>query len=261
MVKYRCPVCGKPVLPSFKFCKSCGARLPKDLFERQRKTHRLHSTSMRQSDSNDKKEKPTKATFEPIDDSVVHALAVKGRLNIIDKEIEEILDEIENLHERVKVGLIPKKDAKERVNDLEKRFVEIKLEKKKLSKGGTEIPIFTLIKTKEEAKERLEKLEKLKHDKSISEKTYKKMKNEYQDEISDKERSISQEIVKMERWKEQLKDDLASKRETLETLFVRKSTGELDQDEYHEKQQDLTEEIKNYEAALEELKKLLEKIS
>ena len=64
----------------------------------------------------------------------------------------------------------------------------------------------------------------------------------------------------MERWKDQLKKQLAQKRETLETLFVRKSTGELTEDEYNKERAELSEEIKNWEAALEELQKTLKKL-
>lgn len=255
MVEYRCPVCGKPVLPNFKFCKSCGARLPKDLFKPKKVEEDIHASSI-----TIKKEIESSSSIEPIDSEIVHALAIKGRLIIIDKEMEEILEEIENLEERVKVGLIPKEDAKERVSELNKRFVEIKLEKKKVAKGTVTIPIFDLMEKRDQTKERLIKLEGLKREKSISEKTYDKMKQEYEGTISSAAKEISQELVKMEHWKDQLKNDLAQKRELLETLFVRKSTGELSEDEYNEKRDDLTEEIKNWEAAYEELKKTLKKL-
>ena len=254
MVDHRCPVCGKPVLPNFKFCKACGARLPKEIFKAQKRPKEIHSESM----SSDFGADPM--AIEGIDREIVHALAIKGKLVIIDKEMEEILEEIENLEERVKVGLIPKEDAKSRVTELNKRFVEIKIEKKKTTKGGTNIPIFDLIDKKEQAKERLDKLEGLKKDKSISEKTYDKMRREYKDTIKHSEGDITQEIIKMEHWKDQLKRELAAKRELLETLFVRKSTGELDEKEYEEEKEELSEEIKDWEAAYEELHKTLKKL-
>ncbi|NHJ03223.1 MAG: hypothetical protein EAX90_00195 [Candidatus Heimdallarchaeota archaeon] len=255
MVENRCPVCGKPVLPNFKFCKSCGARLPKDLFKKKEPVEEIHSSSI-----SIKEEIESASAVEPIDPEIVHALAVKGRLIIIDKEMEEILEEIENLEERVKVGLIPKEDAKERVNELNKRFVEIKLEKKKTEKGSVTIPIFELMSSRDQTKDRLTKLEGLKRDKSISQKTYEKMKQEYEDTIANAEKQITQELIKMERWKDQLNKELSEKRELLETLFVRKSTGELSEDDYNERRDDLTEEIKNWEAAYEELKKTLKKL-
>lgn len=258
MVEYRCPTCGKPVLPNFRFCKSCGARLPKDLFRKKEKQNNrpssMHSSTMHSD------EKSSSQEIEPIDPAIVHALAVKGRLKIIDQEMEEILEEIENLEERVKVELVPKEDAKERVNELNKRFVELKISKKKISKGGASIPIFELIDRKETAKERLSKLEDLRKEKSISQKTYEKMNREYKESIADAEEKITHEIVKMEYWKDQLVKELQEKRDTLETLFVRKSTGELTEEEYNEEKEDLTEKIKNWEAAIEELKKLLRKL-
>jgi chromosome segregation ATPase len=256
MVEHRCPVCGKPVLQTFKFCKSCGARLPKDLFKKESKDRSddFHSESIQ----------PVSGSSEPeetaMDPEIVHALAVKGRLLIIDKEMEEILEEIENLEERVKVGLVPKEDAKKRVADLNKRFVEIKIEKKNLAKGSSSIPIFDLIERKEQSQDRLEKLDGLKKDKSISDKTYEKMKREYKEAISSAESEITQELVRMERWKHLLKKELAEKRESLETLFVRKSTGEISDKEYDKEREDLAEDIKNWEAALEELKKTLRKL-
>ncbi|MFW9921733.1 MAG: zinc ribbon domain-containing protein [Candidatus Thorarchaeota archaeon] len=261
MVEYRCPICGKPVLPNFKFCKSCGARMPNELFEKKEPSHsqsirEIHSSSIINEDI-----VGSSVEAEPIDSEIVYALAIKGRLLLIDKEMEEILEEIENLEERVKVGLIPKEDAKGRVNELNKRFVEIKLEKKKVSKGSMNIPIFDLMDTRDQNKERLSKLEGLKRDKSISPKTYDKMKQEYEDSITDSEKQISQELIKMEKWKDQLKKDLADKRELLETLFVRKSTGEISESEYNEQRTDLSEEIKNWEAALEELTKTLKKLT
>ncbi|NHJ87147.1 MAG: hypothetical protein FK734_16910 [Asgard group archaeon] len=257
MVEYRCPICGKPVLPNFKFCKSCGARLPKDMFKQQELVVKdIHSASISDQSFSSKTD-----DVEPIDPEIVFSLAIKGRLVIIDKEMEEILEEIENLEERVKVGLIPKEDAKDRVNELNKRFVEIKLEKKNLNKKGVPIPIFELLEKKDSSKERLDKLEGLKKDKSISEKTYEKMKREYKTAISEAETQITQELVKMEIWKAQLKKDLDAKRELLETLFVRKSTGELSEDEYNREREDLTEEIKNWEAAHEELTKTLKKLT
>ena len=255
MVDYRCSVCGKPVLPNFKFCKACGARLPKEIFKATKKpSSDFHSESM----SSDFGADPI--AIEGIDTEIVHALAIKGRLIIIDKEMEEILEEIENLEERVKVGLIPKEDAKSRVKELNKRFVEIKIEKKKITKGGVNIPIFDLIDKKKQAKERLGKLEGLKKDKQISEKTYEKMRREYKDTIKSSERDITQEIIKMEHWKDQLKKELTAKRELLETLFVRKSTGELSEEEYEKEKEELSEEIKNWEAAFEELQKTLKKL-
>jgi len=258
MVEYRCPVCGKPVLPNFKFCKSCGARLSKSVFQKKREPEsqrEIHSSSMSFGSEVDES-----AEAVVIDQEIVHALAIKGRLVIIDREMEEILEEIENLEERVKVGLIPKEDAKERVTDLNKRFVEIKLDKKKLEKGSAQIPIFDLMQRKDESKDRLSKLEGLKKDKSISQKTYEKMKREYENTISESEKQITQELITMERWKDQLKKELTEKRELLETLFVRKSTGELSEDEYNEEREDLSEDIKNWEAAYEELKKTLKKL-
>ena len=255
MVEHRCPVCGKPVLPNFKFCKSCGARLPKSLFKEKKREEDIHSSSI-----SIKQEIESAQEYEPIDPEIVHALAVKGHLIIIDKEMEEILEEIENLEERVKVGLVPKEDAKGRVTELNKRFVEIKLEKKKITKGGSQIPIFDLMDKKDKAKERLSKLEGLKKEKSISQKTYEKMKQEYEVAIKDSDKQITQEFIKMEKWKDQLKKELAEKRELLETLFVRKSTGELSEDEYNEEKATLTDEIKDWEAAFEELSKTLKKL-
>ena len=258
MVEYRCPICGKPVLPNFKFCKACGARLPKDIFEEKKQ---IESDKGFYTSSKTIKEEIESKSTEPVDDDIVYALAVKGRLILIDKEMEEILDEIENLEERVKVRLVPKEDAKSRVTELNKRFVEIKLEKKKLEKGTTPIPIFDLMKRKDEAKERLQKLDGLKKEKSISEKTYDKMKQEYEYAISDSEKQITQEIIKMERWKDQLRRELNEKRELLETLFVRKSTGELSEDQYESEKIKLSEEIKNWEAALSELTQTLKKLT
>ncbi|MBD3191723.1 MAG: hypothetical protein GF308_13835 [Candidatus Heimdallarchaeota archaeon] len=259
MVEYRCPTCGKPVLPNFRFCKSCGARLPKDLF-RKKEQQNNRSSSIHSSTMNADEKEISSQEIEPIDPAIVHALAVKGRLKIIDQEMEEILEEIENLEERVKVGLVPKEDAKKRVNELNKRFVELKISKKKISKGSASIPIFDLLDRKETAKERLDKLEDLRKEKSISQKTYEKMNREYKEAIANSEEQITQEIVKMEYWKDQLIKELQEKRDTLETLFVRKSTGELTEEEYNSEKEDLTEEIKNWEAAIEELKKLLRKI-
>ena len=153
MVEYRCPVCGKPVLSNFKFCKSCGARLSKDVFENRKEPKQqsdIHSSSMSFGSEVDAPSEEIE-----IDQEIVHALAIKGRLVVIDREMEEILEEIENLEERVKVGLIPKEDAKERVTGLNKRFVEIKLDKKKIEKGSVQIPIFDLMKKKDESKDRL----------------------------------------------------------------------------------------------------------
>ena len=258
MVEYRCPVCGKPVLPNFKFCKSCGARLSKNVFQ-ERKSSRpqkeIHSSSMSYGSENDESSEEI-----VIDQEIVHALSIKGRLVTIDKEMEEILEEIENLEERVKVGLIPKEDAKERVTELNKRFVEIRLDKKKIAKGSAQIPIFELMKKKDDSEKHLSKLEGLKKEKSISQKTYEKMKREYKDTISDSDKQITTEIIKMERWKDQLKKELAEKRELLETLFVRKSTGELSEEEYNDDKEELSEGIKNWEAAYEELKKTLRKL-
>jgi hypothetical protein len=197
---------------------------------------------------------------EPIDEEIVHSLAIKGRLILIDKEMSDILEETESLEERVKVGLVPKEDAKVKLNELNKQFVEIKLEKKKLKKDSAPIPIFELMKQKDTAKERVSKLEGLKREKSITEKTYEKMKREYKTSIADADKQITQELIKMERWKDQLKKELVQKRELLETLFVRKSTGELSEDEYVKEQANLTEEIKNWEAAFEELKSTLKKL-
>jgi len=257
MVEHRCPVCGKPVLPNFKFCKSCGARIPKDMFDKKVKVQsEIHSTSTYGGSE----------TFEDdssstqIDRDVIHSFAIKGRLIIIDQEMEEILEEIENLEERVKVGLIPKEDAKERVNELNKRFVEIKLEKKKHKKKGAKIPIFELMEQKDIAKERLSKLKNLKSEGSITAKTYEKMEREYRSSIADADKKITQELISMQRWKGQLKKELAQKREKLETLFVRKSTGELSEAEYDEQREELTEDIKDWEAAFEELKKTLKKL-
>jgi len=258
MVEYRCPVCGKPVLPTFKFCKACGARLPKNMFKGKTEPEaELHATSF-----GSEAITATESTEEDysLSEDIVYALAVKGRLILIDKEMEEILEEIENLEERVKVGLVPKEDAKSRVDELNKRFVEIKLEKKQLKKKTTPIPIFELIDKKETAKERLKKLKGLKSEKSISQKTYEKMEREYRKEIASAERAITDELIKMERWKDQLKKELAQKREMLETLFVRKSTGEITDKEYNKEREELTEEIKNWEAALEELQKTLKKL-
>ncbi len=256
MVDNRCPICGKPVLQNFKFCKSCGARLPKSMFKKKDKS----SSDIYSSSFGTEVVESKSHEVEPMDPNVVHSLAIKGRLIIIDKEMEEILEEIENLEERVKVGLIPKEDAKDRVNELNKRFVSIKIEKKKLAKGGAPIPIFDLIEKKEISKERLTKLEGLKRDGTISSKTYDKMKREYKSTIADAERQIKQEYIKMENWKNQLKKELAQKRELLETLFVRKSTGELSENEYNEQREELSEEIKDWKAAFEELKKTLKKL-
>jgi DNA repair exonuclease SbcCD ATPase subunit len=256
MVEYRCDVCGKPVLPNFKFCKSCGARLPKDLFKKKKEApDDIHSSSMTKTYV-----ESSAIEAETIDPEIIHSLAMKGRLIIIDKEMDEILEEIENLEERVKVGLIPKEDAKDRVNELNKRFVEIKLEKKQLKKKGAPIPIFELMEQKEVSKERLSKLEGLRREKSITQKTYEKMQHEYKRSIADADQQITQELIKMENWKKQLKKELKQKRELLETLFVRKSTGEISEDEYNDQREELTEEIKNWEDAHEELKKTLKKL-
>ena len=86
------------------------------------------------------------------------------------------------------------------------------------------------------------------------------MRREYKDTIKNSEKAITQEIIKMEYWKDQLKNELAAKRELLETLFVRKSTGELSEEEYDKEREELSEEIKDWEAAYEELQKTLKKL-
>jgi len=86
------------------------------------------------------------------------------------------------------------------------------------------------------------------------------MRREYKDTIKNSERDITQEIIKMEHWRDQLKSDLSAKRELLETLFVRKSTGELSEEEYEQEKEELSEEIKDWEAAYEELSKTLKKL-
>ena len=96
MVEYRCPVCGKPVLPNFKFCKACGARLSKSVFQKKREPEPqrdIHSSSMSFGSEVD-----DSAEAVVLDQEIVHALAIKGRLVVIDREMEEILEEIGSQH-------------------------------------------------------------------------------------------------------------------------------------------------------------------
>ena len=86
MVEYRCPICGKPALPNFKFCKSCGARLPKDMFKKKRETSQdIHSSAIKDDFSS-----LASQETEALDSDIVQALAVKGRMIIIDKEMDEV---------------------------------------------------------------------------------------------------------------------------------------------------------------------------
>ena len=73
MVEYRCPVCGKPVLQNFKFCKSCGARLPKDLFKKKQQ-HQSSSSVAHSSPVSTAPEPEKEPEIEPIDPAIVHAV-------------------------------------------------------------------------------------------------------------------------------------------------------------------------------------------
>ncbi len=254
-----CWNCGKPLVKGANFCKFCGSPIRKTPMGRPAFSEPLLSEEPKYVPAVSKSVEPSPVE-EEIPEEIEMILMNRALLKTFEKKKREILDKIDDVSERVKVGLMPAEEAKKKIEDLKEQVVKLNLERKKAEEGETTLPVEAMIAEINDLREKISKLEDIHKKGKTSEKTYEKVKEEFEEKLQDLEEKYAKEKMQLDIWITKLKTKEQSLKEELETLYVKKEIGEVQEEEYKEKLNEITDEIEKTQSMLQELKSIISKI-
>ncbi|MFX0163502.1 MAG: zinc-ribbon domain-containing protein [Candidatus Hodarchaeota archaeon] len=254
-----CWNCGKPLVKGANFCKFCGSPIRKTPMGRPAFSEPLLSEEPKYVPAVSKSVEPSPVE-EEIPEEIEMILMNRALLKTFEKKKREILDKIDDVSERVKVGLMPAEEAKKKIEDLKEQVVKLNLERKKAEEGETTLPVEAMIAEINDLREKISKLEDIHKKGKTSEKTYEKVKEEFEEKLQDLEEKYAKEKMQLDIWITKLKTKEQTLKEELETLYVKKEIGEVQEEEYKEKLNEITDEIEKTQSMLQELKSIISKI-
>lgn len=254
-----CWNCGKPLVKGANFCKFCGSPIRKTPMARPVFSQPLLSEEQKHVPSFAESVEPPPLE-EDIPEEIEMILVNRALLKTFDEKKREILDKIDDVSERVKVGLMSAEEAKKKIQDLKEQVVKLNLDRKKAEEGETTLPVEAMISDINDLRDKISKLEDVHKKGKASEKTYQKVKEEYEEKLQDLEEKFAKEKMQLDVWITKLKTKEQTLKEELETLYVKKEIGEVQEEEYKTKLNEITEDIEKTQSMLQELKSIISKV-
>ena len=254
-----CWNCGKPLVKGANFCKFCGSPARKTPTGRPAFSEPLLSEEPKYIPAISESVEPSPVE-EEIPEEIEMILVNRALLKTFEEKKREILDKIDDVSERVKVGLMPAKEAKKKIEDLKEQVVKLNLDRKKAEEGETTLPVEAMISEIMDLKDKISKLEDIRKKGKASEKTYQKVKEEYEKNLQDLEEKYAKEKAQLDVWIIKLKTKEQTLKEEIETLYVKKEIGEVQEEGYKTKLNEITGELEKTQSMLEELKSIISKV-
>ncbi|MBS7247470.1 MAG: hypothetical protein QXW47_00760 [Candidatus Jordarchaeales archaeon] len=229
MDKLSCPSCGKTVTKG-RYCAFCGAEL-------------LHENAE-----------------EEISGDVLEQLRLRKRIEEVTGEIAFLRSEIDKLTEQISEG----KNIEEyalRVKELREKIKLVKEERKALEEKLKPLPLEKVAEERANLEKRIKRLETLREKGEISDETYEKLKKEYSEKLDQFKEEHYRQVIKIEKWIEQLKKRIKRLKNDSELIYARYMTGELTKEEYMREKEKLNKELETNSFHVEMLEFLLRKYS
>jgi chromosome segregation ATPase len=187
---------------------------------------------------------------EDIPQDIKTQLELRSKLEEIIGETSNLTGEIDKLMEGLS-GEISIDEYKNKIKTLKNRVIELKKEREEVEKLIKPLPLEQLLRQREGLKERLEKLKEVYKSKEISNETFEKLRKEYESEFDEIKKKHRVEKDKVENWIAKLEINRKKTQEELELLYARYKTGEVKENEYQNKKEELKKELNRTQTSLE----------
>ncbi|WEU40609.1 MAG: hypothetical protein OdinLCB4_001365 [Candidatus Odinarchaeum yellowstonii] len=221
----RCPKCGFTPKPGDKYCRYCGTEI-----------------------------KFKKEEGEDLGEDILKKLVLKGRLANLRCEKNKYLEELKTIEEDLHNGRGSLIEVEKRLNYLKQQISNIKEEERRITSKDVKMPYEELLEERKKVLEQIEKLDKLLEAGKIDETSYHELREEFSNKISEVEDNFNKLKSKMRKLYADLTESIAKYEKEMEMLTVRYEIGQLDKDNYLEKEKELKNKIVEYKLCLEALK-------
>ncbi len=229
MNEVTCPSCNKKVAKG-RYCAFCGA----ELFQ--------------------------ESTEEEIPGDILEQLRIRKRIEEITGEMAFLRGEIDKLTKQISEG----KNIEDyilRVNELKEKVKLVKGERKSLEEKLKPLPLEKVAEERSSLEKRIQRLEALREKGEISDDTYERLKKEYSERLDQLKEEHYKQVIKIEKWLEQLKKRIKRIKNDSELIYARYMTGELTKEEYAREKEKLSKELETLSVHVEILELLLKKHS
>lgn len=239
-----CPNCGTELIKEAKFCRICGTKVdnrPSDSPERS--TYEL---------------KPS-GDFEPVlNDDMIRQLSARQRLKTLDKEKNEILQQVEILVNKSKAGLIEKDEAKEKITAAKQKINQLNSEKKQLLElADKTLEVETLYEKFKELSEKLKRLNEMKRAGTIKHPdVHAEMVRKYQVELNEVRQQLDSERQQLQYWMATLREELRQQDKEIERIQIQAELGELSREEANKKEKEIRSKNEEKAQALRTLEEI-----
>ncbi len=239
-----CPNCGTELIPEAKFCRICGTKVTKAT---------SHSTTLMP----DEHVKPPEMDFS-LNDDLLKQLSARQRIKEIDKDMNEILQQVEVLVNKSKAGLIGKDEAKTKIDAAKQKISSLKSEKKELEiLAKKKLTVEELHEKFKEASDKLRKLNDMKRAGTIKHpEVHAEMVRKYQAELSQVRQDLDRQRQQLQYWMASLREDLNQKDKEIERIRIQAELGEITKSEATERENEIISTNKTKMHALKTLEEI-----
>lgn len=267
MVENICSQCGKNIPVNARFCRFCGTKIANEqakggLFRRSVfKKEESAESSISAYDNKSVEVMPAVGSIDipPVPEEQVKILYTRYRKKQLKEDKNSILKEMEEIEEKLKIGLMQTDDFEFQFAELDKRSDLLKVEEKGFVDGT--IPVEEMILDFDTATEKLKKIEKMKEENKISsDKVYEKLKKEYSDKKTDATTKLLEEKQKIKSWINTLEIEAKSAAEEIEAVDAKVSLEDISNEEGTRQKKELSIKEKTKSLAAKGYSELLEKI-
>jgi hypothetical protein len=194
--------------------------------------------------------------FPSIPVDVIDVLAGRLEVDLIKNEMNEALEEIEKIEQRLDIGIIDASEAKEQINEKKQILDELKERKNNIPEEG--LPYEEYQKKIREMKDKLLKLEEMKKEGKISrESVYEKLFKEYNTEYLGAQAQFDEETRRFTQWQKQLEEDVKNYHDHAELAVTRAQLGEISEEEAQKEKKQYETDAKRRDLARKSIQELL----
>ncbi len=229
MSEITCPNCGRAVAKA-RYCVFCGVELPRE-------------------------------DDETIPDEVLEQLKIRKEIEDLTGETAFLRGEIDKLIEQLSKRVENVEAYSSKVKELRERIRMIKGKRKSLEEKVAPLPLEKVAEEREKAEQRIKRLEELREKGEISQETFEKLKREYGEMLERLKGEHYKQVIKTEKWIEQLKRKVKHLKSESELLYARYMAGELPKEDYIKEKEKLDGELKLSTTYVEMLELILKKYS
>ncbi|MBS7288070.1 MAG: CdvA-like protein [Candidatus Freyarchaeota archaeon] len=197
---------------------------------------------------------------EEIPNNVLEQLRIRKRIEEIAGEMAFLRNEIDKLTEQISEGRNIEEYAL-RVKELKEKIKLVKSERSSLEEKLKPLSLEKIAEERMNLEKRIKRLETIHERKEISDETYEKLKKEYGERLEQLKEEHYRQVIKVEKWIEQLKRKIKRIKNDSELLYARYMTGELTKEEYAKEKEKLSKELETNNIYAEMLELLLKKWS